>query len=258
MYNLNQLIINMNFIKTKRYLSAFLCVAMLLSTSSVFASTANSSIGLNSYKARTDALLKASDLLIDDQAVRSQITSELEFLSEHHFLVDKLSIQSINDGNIVYAQQTKENLVSFIDVTQTSDGSVYVHIVEDSLENTMHYTPDGKLFVDGQAVTITSSPADQNQSRAGMMSDWYFDGSIPPGTKPEEYVGNGLTIGSSGMINFGVTVGRVTVAGGLAILASAITKNFVAGAWITEGGYLVADTILSLLKKSSQHSVRFL
>jgi hypothetical protein len=153
------------------------------------------------------------------------VMQELDAMEDHAIALDRISINEIDkDGNVTYAYQILDDLISYVDVKQGEDGSVSFHYVEGERENTLCYAPDGNMYLDGYLITVSypdkkmiSSDSDVT-TRSGFYS--FFQTDIPTGTTFSQYSGPTSFYMSSGIVDFGQAIGSMALGAAAGIIVT--------------------------------------
>jgi hypothetical protein len=106
--------------------------------------------------------------------------------------------------------------VAYLETWQGDDGSTYVRVVEDELENIVQYAPDGKVYINGFEATVSEVESDDiggntTIRRAGSGLYSTFSSTILSGTSESDYNGAETPYNSTLAVEFGDLIVNLTV-----------------------------------------------
>lgn len=208
-----------------RPMTAVLCMVFLLAL-----------LPLQSMAAELDVETKglAKQLINEYDDMSSEATNfsilnvmaDIDAMEDHYIDTDLISIQEVDQfSNITYKYEMLEDVTSYVDVKENEDGSTIFHFVEGDKENTLSYSADGKMYLDGNQITVSTfesintNSANYPVSRAAGFEKSYQT-SCPVGTSPSQYTGAKTFVTSSQIINFGQSILGMTVGALAGIVAT--------------------------------------
>ena len=205
---------------TKKTRSLSLLLSLVL-VASLIVVPASATFAPTAEEVQASALLRDCDDAQAKNALNTEaVASDLAIFAERLGPTNQMSIVGIDAcGNAIYAAPEPEfDTIDYLSTWTGDDGSTYIHVTEGNLENTIQFTPNGALFIDGKQVTFSTCDeiADafpvlpSATPRAGMVS--YFYTTPQGGTTADEYnTGRQTVFKSIPSVEFEKTVSAMTV-----------------------------------------------
>ncbi len=89
---------------------------------------------------------------------KNKVLNDLENMESIGIQTDNIiSYQVDTDESISYSYSVTNEISSTISLDEDADGNLTIDIVEDSLHNILVFSDDGRLYLDGEEVTISES-----------------------------------------------------------------------------------------------------
>lgn len=185
-------------------------------------------------KAKAQLLVNEFDDTKDSNSISvKQIAKDLSLLDKTNWDYTGMSVHEIrDDGTVAYQQQIleDEDVTTYLNVREGNDGSIYMNFAEGELENTVQFTPENEIYVDGNKVSFSMNGESVNsksvEPKAGPFRR--YQETVPTGTKVSEYNGSGVTVMSTGIVDFGVEFAVLSAGAIVSILSAGLNKYLAA------------------------------
>lgn len=187
-----------------------------------------------------------------------KVNNDLTILGQFGFKGLNTEINVVkSNGTVVYKVELLDDLVNYIDISQSSNGSINLHFVEENTENNVTIGSNGEILLDGHTVRITNYyeeekaviPEGSASIKAGVHR--YYQNGVPAGTIKSEYNTTGSVYQSTTKIDFDVNMGSLAVGAIVTILTAGLaTKTCVMYSLVSGVSF---NTVANWLKNTNPY-----